>query len=85
MEKHQTDKHSLIQQVLTQGPNVNWVRRARWVKDTNIWTSSGITAGIDMMYAFIAEQYGEDIAVDLANRSEYTRRIDSQDDPFCNL
>ncbi|KAI2780254.1 class I glutamine amidotransferase-like protein [Daldinia loculata] len=65
-----------------QGPRVNWVRQARWVTDGNIWTSSGISAGIDMMYAFVADQYGEDVAQTLANASEYVRNTDPEFDPF---
>ncbi|KAI0849998.1 class I glutamine amidotransferase-like protein [Daldinia vernicosa] len=65
-----------------QGPRVNWVRQARWVTDGNIWTSSGVSAGIDMMYAFVADQYGEDIAQTLADRAEYIRNTDPDFDPF---
>ena len=41
------------------GPKVNWIRHARWVQDGNIWTSAGVSAGIDVMFAFIKEVYGE--------------------------
>jgi transcriptional regulator GlxA family with amidase domain len=64
---------------------VNWVRQARWVTDGNLWTSSGVSAGMDMMYAFVASQYGEDIAKDLAQSGEYVRNTDSTDDPFAAL
>ncbi len=33
-----------------------------FVKDDNVWTSAGISAGIDMALAIIAEDFGEDIA-----------------------
>ncbi|KAF9771037.1 hypothetical protein IL306_011334 [Fusarium sp. DS 682] len=69
-------------QVVRQSSNVKWVRKARWVVDGNIWTSSGISAGIDMIYAFIAEQYGQEIADDTSNASEYVRNTDSKTDPF---
>ncbi|KAI1392399.1 class I glutamine amidotransferase-like protein [Hypoxylon trugodes] len=68
--------------VIAQGPKVNWVRRARWVTDGNIWTSSGISAGIDMMYAFVGDQYGADTASKLAFASEYVRNTDPDMDPF---
>ncbi|KAI0133876.1 ThiJ/PfpI family protein [Xylariales sp. AK1849] len=67
-----------------QGPNVNWVVEARWVVDGNVWTSSGISAGIDMMYAFVADQYGHETAEELANKSEYRRSTDPTDDPFAS-
>ncbi|KAF7554997.1 hypothetical protein G7Z17_g2493 [Cylindrodendrum hubeiense] len=68
--------------VTTQGPNVNWVHEARWVTSGNIWTSSGISAGIDMMYAFVADQCGEDVAARIAIDSEYVRNTDPKNDPF---
>lgn len=33
-----------------------------WVRDGAIWTSAGITAGIDLALAMVAEDLGEDIA-----------------------
>ncbi|KAI0405949.1 class I glutamine amidotransferase-like protein [Xylaria palmicola] len=65
-----------------QGPAVCWVRRARWVMDGNIWTSSGVSAGIDLMFAFIADQYGEETSKRLADTAEYVRNLDSTADPF---
>lgn len=47
-----------------------------------MWTSSGLTAGIDMMYTFIADHYGEETADWIAEASEFTRNKDSTDDPF---
>ncbi|KAI0447259.1 class I glutamine amidotransferase-like protein [Xylaria telfairii] len=67
---------------ISQGPAVNWVRQARWVVDGNVWTSSGVSAGIDLMFAFIEDQYGEEVAKDLARTAEYVRNTDSTSDPF---
>ncbi|MBZ8177575.1 DJ-1/PfpI family protein [Corynebacterium sp. 3HC-13] len=44
------------------GDNVTWVPHARWVTDKNIWTSSGVAAGIDMTAALIAHLKGEEAA-----------------------
>lgn len=63
-------------------PQVNWVHRARWVTDGNIWTSSGISAGIDVTFAWIADVYGPDVAKNIANRMEYTPVTDPDNDPF---
>jgi transcriptional regulator GlxA family with amidase domain len=52
------------------------------VADGNVWTSSGVSAGIDMMFAFVADQYGEEVAERISIRSEYRRHKDSTDDPF---
>ena len=66
----------------TQGPNVNWIGEARWVVDGNITTSSGISAGIDATYAFVSDNYGENIAQELADSAEYVRWTDPDHDPF---
>ncbi|KAJ4351040.1 hypothetical protein N0V95_004212 [Ascochyta clinopodiicola] len=64
------------------GPNVRWAAKARWVVDGNIVTSSGISAGIDASYAFVALNYGEHIAGSLADSAEYVRWMDPEHDPF---
>ena len=64
------------------GPDVNWAAKARWVVDGNIVTSSGISAGIDASYAFVALNYGDDIAESLADSAEYVRWMDPEYDPF---
>ncbi|KAI1074852.1 class I glutamine amidotransferase-like protein [Whalleya microplaca] len=80
--KRATTNKRAWDQVISESPNVQWVRQARWVADGNIWTSSGVTAGMDMMYAFIADQYGEHTAEDLADIAEYVRNTDPSNDPF---
>lgn len=32
---------------------IQWVPKARWVVDGNIWTSSGVTAGVQSLLAFV--------------------------------
>ncbi len=63
---------------------VEWVRNARWVRDGNIWTSSGVSAGIDVMLAFTREVYGRDVAVEVARIIEYVweEGDDGTKDPF---
>jgi len=67
------------------GPDVNWVSHARWVVDENIWTSSGVSAGIDVTFAWMAEVYGSEVAEGIANRMEYTRVTESTSDEFAVL
>jgi transcriptional regulator GlxA family with amidase domain len=69
----------------TTGPKVEWVRTARWVHDGNIWTSSGVAAGIDATYAWLGHVYGEDVASYMAASSEYKRTTNSTDDPFAAI
>ncbi|MBS7576602.1 MULTISPECIES: DJ-1/PfpI family protein [unclassified Enterococcus] len=61
---------------------VLWRRRARWVVDSPIYTSSGVSAGIDMTLGFIAEQYGYNIAKEIANSIEYIWNEDAEQDFF---
>lgn len=64
-------------------PKVQWARKARWVVDGNVWTSSGVTAGMDMGYAFIAAVYGQSVADDMATYLEVSHHPSSaEDDPF---
>jgi transcriptional regulator GlxA family with amidase domain len=64
------------------GSNVSWVPTARWVEDGNVWTSSGVGAGIDMMYAFLRHVYGPETIDEIINRIEYVPHTDSTWDPF---
>jgi transcriptional regulator GlxA family with amidase domain len=49
-------------QFLSIFPEVKWEPDRIFVRDGNIWSSAGITAGIDLALAMVAEDYGEDIA-----------------------
>ncbi|KAF2015588.1 DJ-1/PfpI family protein-like protein [Aaosphaeria arxii CBS 175.79] len=68
--------------VREQNEKVEWVPKARWVKDGDIWTSSGIAAGIDMIYAWLEEVFGKETADLLADASEYERNRDPGNDRF---
>ncbi|KAF5386402.1 hypothetical protein D9757_006650 [Collybiopsis confluens] len=69
----------------TVGPNVKWVSHARWVVDGNIWTASGVSAGMDATLAFVEHVYGGDQAKKLARELEYERHEDSSWDPFAEM
>lgn len=43
----------------------------RFVQDGNIWTSAGVSAGTDLMLAFIADVAGHDVAGNVQAASEY--------------
>ncbi|SDY27711.1 DJ-1/PfpI family protein [Lysobacter sp. yr284] len=68
-----------------QGPKVDWIERARWVEDGKYFTSSGISAGMDMSLALIAKLFGGDTATRVANGAEYRWNSDPGDDPFAAL
>lgn len=65
-----------------QGPRVKWVRKARWVKDGSIYTSSGVSAGIDMALGFVADVYGTGAAETVARGIEYIWNRDKDADAF---
>jgi putative intracellular protease/amidase len=68
--------------VVQQGPRVRWMRKARWVDDGDIVTSSGVSAGIDMALSLIARLHGRDTAFASARNMEYRWHDDAADDPF---
>lgn len=68
-----------------QGSKVVWVPQARWVEDGKYFTSSGISAGMDMALALIQRLFGADTAQAVANRAEYRWHDDPGDDPFAKL
>ncbi|CBF80731.1 hypothetical protein AN8527.2 [Aspergillus nidulans FGSC A4] len=71
--------------VIVNGPNTTWVPEARWVVDGNIWTSSGISAGIDATLAFVAELYGKENATVISEYMEYEWHEDSDWDPYAEI
>ncbi len=68
--------------VVTQGPKVDWVREARWVEDGKIFTSSGVSAGMDMSLALIERTLDREAADNAALWAEYDWHTDSDWDPF---
>ena len=63
-------------------PRVDWVKQARWVEDGKFFTSSGVSAGMDMALAAVADLFGTDIAEEMALTTEYTWHQDASHDPF---
>lgn len=66
-------------------PDVNQIDKARWVKDGNIYTSSGISAGIDMSLGFIADILGYDVAKQKSIELEYSQQEDVNVDEFADI
>lgn len=66
-------------------PNVTWVKKARWVEDGKFFTSSGVSAGMDMALAAMAHLFGMDMADRLALGCEYEWHKDATRDPFAKL
>lgn len=64
------------------GPDVAWVPQARWVEDGKFFTSSGVSAGIDMSLAVMSKMFGQQAAEDIAVGTEYDWHRDPDWDPF---
>ena len=67
------------------GHHVDWQSSARWVRDSNIFTASGCSSGLDMALAIIAYQFGDNVARKVAVEAEYLWQNDPDDDPFAPL
>lgn len=71
--------------VTEQGKDVLWVKEARWIKDGNIYTSSGVSAGMDMSLGFIEDFMGKYKALDISDSIEYFWNKNSSYDPFSKM
>ena len=71
--------------VAEQGPQVHWVKAARWVEDGKFATSSGVSAGMDMALAVITRLAGADISSNIATATEYDWHRDASWDPFAKV
>ena len=80
--KRATGNKQFFSTLAAQGPEVEWVKEARWVDDGEVITSSGVSAGIDMALGVIARLFGEEAAETIANGTEYEWNRDPDNDPF---
>ncbi|KAJ6577797.1 class I glutamine amidotransferase-like protein [Mycena capillaripes] len=63
---------------------IEWVAKARWVVDGNIWSSSGVTAGMDMANAWLEHIAGKELAAKLRGVIELSARGEG-DDEFAEM
>ncbi|WP_222852078.1 DJ-1/PfpI family protein [Cyclobacterium plantarum] len=68
--------------VESMGPNVNWDKKARWKVDDKYYTSSGVSAGMDMALGFLADRHGIEFARNVAFEIEYNWIEDKDNDSF---
>lgn len=80
--KRATSNKKAFEWVKSIDTNVLWVEKARWVVDQKYYTSSGVSAGIDMTLGFVAEIFGADKAQEVADHIEYIWNSDPNNDPF---
>ncbi|MEM0953123.1 MAG: DJ-1/PfpI family protein [Pseudomonadota bacterium] len=67
--------------LVAQGP-ADWKSEARWIESGRFFTSSGVSAGIDMSLAVIERFFGIDAARMIAASAEYVWNENAADDPF---
>jgi transcriptional regulator GlxA family with amidase domain len=71
---------------ITYGPKTTWVGNARWVEDDSgsppVWSSSGVTSGLDLMFQFVEKFYSPENATHITKMMEYVRNTDPNNDPF---
>ena len=68
--------------VSSQGTHVEWDKKARWKVDGKYYTSSGVSAGMDMAFGFLADRHGTDFARKGAKEIEYNWVEDKDNDNF---
>jgi putative intracellular protease/amidase len=77
-----TSNKTTFEWVKSMGKNVNWKHKARWVIDNKFYTSSGVSAGIDMSLGFVCDCFGEETARKIAKRIEYEWKNNKENDIF---
>ena len=83
LDGHRATSNKQVFALATQQSDaVTWVEAARWVEDGKFFTSSGVSAGMDMSLAIIARLFGRDSAQKIARYAEYCWQEDPDHDPF---
>ncbi|KAF7328835.1 DJ-1 protein-PfpI domain-containing protein [Mycena venus] len=83
--KRATTNKAWFRVIVAETPkDIEWVTKARWVVDGNVWTSSGVTAGCDMVLAFMEHLVGPKITRHIRGAAE-VREITDTDDPFAEF
>jgi putative intracellular protease/amidase len=79
-----TSNKQVFALAVNQSDLVDWVESARWVEDGKFFTSSGVSAGMDMALAIINKLWGSETAETAASYTEYTWHRDADNDPFAD-
>ncbi len=82
--RHATSNKKAMRWVKTMGITVIWQDSARWTADGKYYTSSGVSAGIDMALGFISDRFSHEEACRIASGMEYLWNEDPTSDPFAD-
>ena len=77
-----TSNKKALEWVMSLSNQVDWIRHARWVRNGKVYTSSGVSAGMDMALGFVSDLYGIQKAEQIADDIEYVWNRDQNMDPF---
>ncbi|KAJ6562475.1 class I glutamine amidotransferase-like protein [Mycena capillaripes] len=75
--------YRIITETASTAKDIEWVPKARWMVDGNVWTSSGIASGSDMALAFLEHLAGAKLARQMRSIVEIPE-VASYDDPFAH-
>lgn len=81
--KRATSNKRAFNWVCSTGEKVNWIKQARWVVDGKYYTSSGVSAGMDMTLGLLNDLHGHDFAKEVASQVEYRWQENKDEDDFC--
>ncbi len=80
--KKATSNKRAFDWVISNRKNVNWIKKARWTVDGKYYTSSGVSAGMDMTFGFLSDLYGKEFARKNAYEIEFNWTEDKNNDNF---
>ncbi len=80
--KKATSNKRAFSWVVSQSNEVDWDKKARWKVDGKYYTSSGVSAGMDMALGFLADRHGIEFARKVAKEIEYNWIEDKDNDNF---
>ncbi len=77
-----TSNKRAFEWVKTNSEKTIWTEHARWTADGKFYTSSGVSAGMDMALGFVADILGKARAKEIARHIEYAWNEDPASDDF---
>lgn len=80
--KRATSNKRAMNWVKSVSADVKWIDKARWVSDGKFYTSSGVSAGMDMSLGFVSDTLGRTAAEEIADAIEYVWNDDPSNDIF---
>jgi putative intracellular protease/amidase len=80
--KNATSNKRAFSWAKSNGAKVKWNKKARWVVDGKFYTSSGVSAGMDMALGFLNDRHGNEFAKKVAVEIEYNWMEDKNNDTF---